>query len=229
MGVCDSKDARFEKRKKASKATGANLFPSVIGQPGLNHSTFFAAFLSALQQHLDVPKDKAFRLTCKMVKECPDHVKTAWDEFLPLLDTIKPNEQRAAIIQHWLEFDRDASGDLTIRELDELIIALNFPDTLAKQLKAAVMGRKKTSLTFLEFEACFNDLLKWDELEPVWVHATAGAPQLAELSPQMLGMFLKEVQLEKTTEGELGALLAPGTPPDTLERLEAACEALAGS
>lgn len=105
------------------------------------------------------------------------------------------NEARSKAMQVWMKFDTDHSGDLSISELEKLVVGLNFPDSLSRRLLRLVRKMKR-SLRFTEYEELYQSLMQFDELEYVFTAIAGGHSNAASVTKQQFQSFLTEWQHE---------------------------------
>ena len=159
-------------------------------------------------------------------------VISCFQTFLPLADTIHADLRKVALLRAWLSFDKDNSGDLSLKELDELVSSLNFESALSRRLVDAtrvragaqakpvasgssgmdgasepMLERDTRSISFLQFEAAFNSISYFDELSVYWdeLHGTDSAPDISETK---VGLFLRASQNETNFQSEAKRLIA---------------------
>lgn len=105
------------------------------------------------------------------------------------------SESRSKSMQVWMKFDKDASGDLSVGELERLVRGLNFPDSLSEKL-IGLVKRRKATLRFTEYEELYQSLMQFDELQYVFRAIAGGDPNATTVTKQQLLTFLSEWQKE---------------------------------
>jgi phosphatidylinositol phospholipase C delta len=196
MGLCESTEEKQKRHMEHYENAAMQLLPDVIKGPSSETNVFFAAFQVAVQQAMELTPAEATAFTERVI-DGDAMLRMAWNHYTTVAAQTHPDKQRAAIIKAWLKFDRDHSGDLTRDEIDQLIVALNFAGTQASQMKKAVKAtRSQEPLRFLEFEAIYNELLTWTELDHVWDAVSEGNGETAVLTDEQFKLFLVNVQRE---------------------------------
>lgn len=147
--------------------------------------------------------------------------KTDWETLVGIPN--KTDSVVSKVIQLWMHFDKDASGDLSLSEIQHMVIAMNFDDTTAASLISRVKtalslkqrkeelrwletgatlsdakkaGSNCKGLTFFDFESLYMDLQVFDELDFVWNAACGGDQSAQYITVDQLRIFLSEIQHE---------------------------------
>lgn len=136
-----------------------------------------------------------------MIMACNTNPVTshALDEFLSKHNAsrVMPDMNRSKVMQTWMTYDEDTSGDLSYSELKKLIAGLNFPPELSSRILSSIKGTGVT-IKYPEFECAYESATSFKELGYVYDELTMSTE--ANVRPMPLPVFVKFV---RGTQGEV--------------------------
>lgn len=207
MGCVCGKSHEFELKYVKYLPACSVLTDSVFAEDEMDKTEvimFFSSMLLAVRTMLGCAEPDARRF---LIEACSANsvTSTALDSFLEQknAEKVRPNVNRAKVMEIWMRYDDDYSGDLTSDEVKKLIVGLDLPETLAtnmrEQLKVSGVVR------YPEFEAQFLNITSFKELAFVFEEVAQGQPVV---SKEAFGDFLRNVQGEAGTEQMIDDTLA---------------------
>lgn len=209
MGVLCVKTSRFETRSSKFLPSCKLLTESYFcsNEPDQNEAAlFFATMRLALRSMLDCSKEEADSF---LINSCSQNPTTsaALDEFLSKKNAarVRPNEQRAKILQTWMTYDKDSSGDLSYNEMKRLVQGLNLHKELRRTILQPFAEKEVSSISFVQFETEYKNAISFTELGFLFDEFSGGKTMMS------LADFLRfqsESQGETWTEEQLTEKLA---------------------
>ncbi|CAM45237.1 putative phosphoinositide-specific phospholipase C [Leishmania braziliensis MHOM/BR/75/M2904] len=208
MGALCSKVDTFDKRATkhipALTALTDNYFS--IHNPNENESAlFFASLRVALHSMLHCSKEEVNDV---LISSCSCSVSTsaALDRYLSR-NTFKvaPDPTTAKIMQVWMAYDKDNSGDLSYSEMKRLVGGLNFSKGLTEEILKPFKDDKRHTITFADFTRVYSDAVSFKELGYVF-KGLAGDRET--ISRDTFARFLFDVQGENCDAETLNEKLA---------------------
>ncbi|CUF61484.1 phosphoinositide-specific phospholipase C, putative [Bodo saltans] len=200
MGLCLSVEEKYQATVRQCLASCVCLIDNYFlgkGRTLQDSTVFFACLHAAIRKLLQCSDDETnefLRRATRVNNVAASHLEA----FLVLPVSTRQsalNESRSKSMQVWMKFDTDHSGDLSIGELEKLVVGLNFPDSLSRKLLRLVRKMKR-SLKFTEYEELYQSLMQFDELEYVFTAIAGGHSNAAHVTKQQLQSFLTEWQHE---------------------------------
>lgn len=200
MGLCLSAEEKFQATVRQCLASCASLIDDYFlgkGRTLQDSTVFFACLHAAVRKLLQCSDDETsefLRRATRVNNAAASHLEA----FLALPASIRQtalNEARSKSMQVWMKFDTDHSGDLSIGELEQLVVGLNFPDSLSRKLLRLVRKMKR-SLRFTEYEELYQSLMQFDELDYVCTAIAGGHTNAVSVTKEQLQSFLSEWQHE---------------------------------
>lgn len=200
MGLCLSREEKQQSKivhylRACSKLIGDYFLCK--GRSVADSNVFFACLHLAVKKMLianDAETDEFLRRATQNNNVASAHLEV----FLastPQARHASVNEGRTKAMQVWIRFDKDHSGDLSVGEIEKLVVGLNFPDSLSRKLLR--LARKlNRSLRFTEFEELYQSLMQFDELGYVVNAIAGGDTNAAFVTKQQLQTFVAEWQHE---------------------------------
>ena len=155
MGCLSCKSAQDKQDVKAKQylqSTIALMRSLHATAPQQHCVSFFSCLYRAICSSLQCTDSEAVDFLNRAVAHC-EGARDELASFLPRRNVIRPNKLRARMIEVWLQFDKDSSGDMSASEIDNIIVAMNFTDEQAAEIRKEVK-KVSGSMTFLQFETC---------------------------------------------------------------------------
>ena len=198
MGCCTSTEISQQRRVVRYLRASAKLIEDYFQSPRslTEANNFFISLRPAIQQLLSCNNEEVDEL----LRRATQHNTVASSLLAAFLSndrarSRKPNVARSKVMQVWMRFDKDFSGDLSYSELQLLVVGLNFPDSLSVRLLKLVKKRNST-LRFTEFEELYGSLLRFDELDYVWNAVAGGNIDSQLVTSQQVRSFVVHWQKE---------------------------------
>jgi phosphatidylinositol phospholipase C delta len=202
MGCCTSNEVSQQRRVVRYLRASSKLIEDYFQtQRSISDAeNFFTSLRPAVQQLLSCSNDEVDEL----LRRATQHNTIAASMLSSLLSNPralarKPNVARSKVMQVWMRFDKDFSGDLSYHELQLLVVGLNFPETLSVRLLKLVKKRNST-LRFTEFEDLYGSLLRFDELDYVWNAISGSNGDVSVVSSLQLHAFVQHWQKDSWDE-----------------------------
>lgn len=198
MGVCCSSPIAFDERSAkfvpACTALTENYFAT--NSPNENEAArFFASLRMALRGMLHCNSEEANEF---MIGSCNRSASTSafLDNFLSQKNTAKvaPDPTEAKMMQVWMTYDKDSSGDLSYSEMKKLVGGLNIAEELAKEILQPFKADNKRTITFAQFEKTYSQAMSFKELGYVFRDLAKGSETITR---DTFDDFIREVQGEK--------------------------------
>ncbi|KAK7194790.1 Phosphatidylinositol-specific phospholipase C [Novymonas esmeraldas] len=197
MGSCCTKpggfDGRSAKYVPACTALTENYFST--RSPNENEAAlFFAALRVALRGmlHCDVEEVDEF-----LIGSCNRSVSTsaALDAFLSKKRTSKvvPDATAAKIMQVWMTYDKDCSGDLSYSEMRRLVGGLNLSKEMTQEVLNPFKEDTHRTITFAQFSEVYSDAMSFKELGYVFRNVAGNKDTI---SLDEFEKFVRDVQGE---------------------------------
>ena len=223
MGCCTSAEEKREKNaSRFGTSIGAILRAVSTKEPNL--TGIFTSTVGGYRLAMDVDELEARAKVEAEANRIGGDILQQWRDYklrYPLdaanrrPSTLVEDNVRSRIVAAWLKFDKDSSGDLSLEEVEKMVVALNLPDFLSKQLLAKVKKSASTqgqasAFDFNKFEESYRSLCSWDELNFCWMAASEGATDPAyALTNDQLRTYLRVVQGEgdNVTEQRMNTIL----------------------
>ncbi|AYU78869.1 hypothetical protein LdCL_220022600 [Leishmania donovani] len=191
MGVLCNTASNPEKRTAtyipALRALTDNYFAT--HHPNENESAlFFASLRVALRSMLHCSREEVDEF---LIDSCKRSVSTsaALDKFLSNKNTSKvaPDATAAKIMQVWMMYDKDNSGDLSYAEMKRLVEGLSFSKDLTERILKPFEDDNRHTIAFSEFAKVYSNAVSFRELGYVFQDLAGGAsrPSLATPSPAL--------------------------------------------
>jgi phosphatidylinositol phospholipase C, delta len=200
MGLCLSVEEKYQATVRQCLASCVCLIDDYFlgkGRTLQDSTVFFACLHAAIRKLLQCSDDETnefLRRATRVNNVAASHLEA----FIVLPVATRQsalNESRSKSMQVWMKFDTDHSGDLSISELEKLVVGLNLPDSLSRKLLRLVRKMKR-SLKFTEYEELYQSLMQFDELEYVFTAIAGGHSNAEHVTKQQLQSFLTEWQHE---------------------------------
>ncbi|GET88640.1 phospholipase c-like protein [Leishmania tarentolae] len=195
MGVLCNTANTFDKRTAKYIPALTALTESYFSthNPNENESAlFFASLRVALRSMLHCSREEVNEL---LIGSCNRSVSTsaALDKFLSNKNTSKvaPDATAAKIMQMWMTYDKDSSGDLSYAEVEQLVEGLNFSKDLKERIFTLFEDGDHPNITFSEFANVYSDAVRFKELGYVF-QGLAGGKQT--ISRDTFASFAYDVQ-----------------------------------
>ncbi|KPI85561.1 putative phosphoinositide-specific phospholipase C [Leptomonas seymouri] len=208
MGICCSAAHGFgaysAKYVPACTALTDNYFAT--NSPNENEAAlFFASLRMALQGMLRCNKEEANDF---LIGSCNRSASTSafLDNFLSKKNTavVAPDPTAAKMMQVWMTYDKDNSGDLCYREMKKLVAGLNIAEDLSNEILKPFRLDKTRTITFAEFEKVYSDAMSFKELGYVFQSLAMGQETITR---DAFDGFIREVQGEQLDDDTINEKL----------------------
>ncbi|KPA77133.1 putative mitochondrial phosphoinositide-specific phospholipase C [Leptomonas pyrrhocoris] len=194
MGVCFTKPADFDRRSDKYIPSCTLITEDFFNNnaPDKNEgASFFSSMRTALCNLLQCNPEEA---NAFLIRACRCNARTseALDAFLnkTLAQKALPDVNRAYVMQAWMTYDRDNSGDLAYAEIKNMVHGLNFPEALARSILAAFKDSNKT-VSYTAFEQAYEEATAFNELGYVFDEV---ANNSKVMSRAVFTEFMRDVQ-----------------------------------
>lgn len=194
MGVCFNKPADFDQRSKKYVPSCTRITEDYFSKnaPDKNDAAnFFSSMRAALCSLLQCSNEEANEF---LIRACQRDANTseALDAFLSKTRAQKalPDVNRARVMQIWMTYDRDNSGDLAYGEIKNMVQGLNFPEALARRLLAPFKDSSKT-VSYTAFEQAYEAATAFNELGYVFDELTNNSKVMSRAT---FTEFMRDVQ-----------------------------------
>ncbi|KAL7702385.1 phosphoinositide-specific phospholipase C [Lotmaria passim] len=198
MGICCSTPRAFDKRTakyvSACTALTENYFAS--NSPNENEAArFFASLRMALRGMLHCDMEEADEFMIGSCNRSPS-TSAALDIFLSQRSTarVAADSTEAKMMQIWMTYDKDSSGDLNYGEMKKLVVGLNVAEELTNEILQPFKQDTKRTITFAQFERVYSDATGFKELGYVFHDLAKGAKTITR---DTFDDFIREVQGER--------------------------------
>ena len=193
-----------DKKYKQCRALMYSIFPHdstsntkniLSNSLGVEIKSFLCIFRKSMEITLHISPEMSYNFLQKLFLEHPSTEIRSYfyiysNDSIPF--QLKSQYRRLKLLQLWLQFDRDYSGDLSINEVNKIMVALNFSEVLRSKI-IKKLRKKHTKVKFSTFEHLFRDIFTWDELEDVWILAM-GSNKLSYMDADLFNEFKSNIQ-----------------------------------
>jgi phosphatidylinositol phospholipase C, delta len=197
MGVCCSTPIAFDDRsaKYVPACTALTKDFFAANESNENEAArFFASLRMALRGMLHCNKEEADEF---LIGSCNRSASTSafLDNFLSQKNTAKvaADPTEAKIMQVWMTYDKDSSGDLSYREMKKLVSGLNIAEELSKEILQPFKEDPTRTITFAQFEKVYSGAMSFRELGFVFQDLAKGNTTITR---DTFDDFIREVQGE---------------------------------
>lgn len=174
-------------------------------QPNKTDSAnFFASLRVACRSLLNCNIDTAEMFISTACSRSPS-ATTAFQSlrFDRALDKVLPDADRAKVMQLWMEFDADHSGDIDYDELKKMVKAMNFHDKLSDRILTHFKNTGKT-IRYPDFERVYTEAIAFKELGTVFDTLTNNG---TTMSRAVFTEFIRDTQAEECDDESVTAVL----------------------
>ncbi|KAG5505041.1 hypothetical protein JKF63_04488 [Porcisia hertigi] len=184
---------RFAKYVPSCTALTDNYFSTQ--SPNENEAAlFFSSLRVAIRGMLHCSKEEAEDF---LIDSCNRSVSTsaALDKFLSKKNSsrVAPDATVAKIMQVWMMYDKDSSGDLSYAEMKSLVVGLGFSKDLTEEILKPFRDNKLRTITFAEFSKVYSNAISFKELDYVF-HGLGGGQNT--ITREAFASFVRDVQCE---------------------------------
>ncbi|CAM68093.1 putative phosphoinositide-specific phospholipase C [Leishmania infantum JPCM5] len=163
--------------------------------PNENESAlFFASLRVALRSMLHCSREEVDEF---LIDSCKRSVSTsaALDKFLSNKNTSKvaPDATAAKIMQVWMMYDKDNSGDLSYAEMKRLVEGLSFSKDLTERILKPFEDDNRHTIAFSEFAKVYSNAVSFRELGYVFQDLAGGQQTI---SRDTFASFVCDIQGE---------------------------------
>lgn len=175
-----------------------------LNNPNKNEAAaFFSSMRVSLRSLMQCSHSEADELLIRSC-QCNAVTSAALDAFLSKTNAQKvmPDINRAKVMQIWMEYDKNHTGDLTYDELRKMVVGLNFPEALSSRILTSFSPGEKVK--YAVFEKAYLSATTFHELGYVFDNLVG----MRKTMPRALfAEFVRNVQRDASDDASIEGML----------------------